>query len=202
MCDSLSRQDVGTLPDNIGALVRLLKVKGISMMPRMIVSIAALVMTAGACMGGEATTAKAEFVNMAGDRIGAATLTGTKEGVLIELEVSGLPAGQWVAFHVHETGECDAAGKHESAGGHFNPTGKKHGYEAADGPHAGDMPNLYVGSDGTVRAEVFNAQIRLGEGEADILGRALMIHGGTDDYRSQPAGNAGERYACAVIEKD
>lgn len=171
------------------------------MMLRMIVSTAALVVAMGASTAGEATTAKAEFLNMAGEKNGTATLTGTKEGVLIELEVSGLPAGQWVAFHVHETGKCDAAGKHESAGGHFNPTDKEHGYKAANGPHAGDMPNLHVGSDGIVRAQVFNSQIRLGEGDADVHGRALMIHGGTDDYQSQPAGDAGERYACAVIEK-
>ena len=147
-------------------------------------------------------TAKAEFVNMAGESNGSAKLTGTKDGVLIEVEATGLPAGQWVGFHVHETGKCDAADKHESAGAHFNPGGKEHGYQSANGPHAGDMPNLYVGADGTVRAQDYTSGIRLGEGDTDVIGRAPMIHGGADDYQSQPSGKAGASYACAVIVKD
>lgn len=171
------------------------------MMKWIVITVAGLVLAGGPTAAQEAATAKAEFVNMAGARNGSATLTATKDGVLIELEVTGLPAGQWVGFHVHETGKCDAADKHESAGAHFNPGGKEHGYQAANGPHAGDMPNLYVGADGTVRAQVFNSAIRLGEGDSDVIGRALMIHGGADDYQSQPSGKAGDRYACAVIVK-
>lgn len=148
----------------------------------------------------EATSANATFVDMDGEQNGTATLTGTPQGVLIEIEVSGLPASQWVAFHVHETGSCDHETDHESAGGHFNPSGVPHGYMVADGPHAGDMPNQYVGEDGTLRAHVFNTFVTLDGGEADIRGRALMVHGGEDDYESQPSGDAGDRYACAVIE--
>ena len=144
-------------------------------------------------------TATASFVNMAGEENGKATLTQTADGVLIELEVTGLPAGQWVAFHVHETGTCDHQTDHESAGGHFNPTGKDHGYMASNGPHAGDMPNQHVGPDGTLRAQVLNSMVAL-DGENAIRGKALMIHGGEDDYKSQPSGDAGDRQACAVIE--
>lgn len=142
----------------------------------------------------------AQFIDMDGEQSGAATLTSTAQGVLIDLEVSGLPAGEWVAFHVHETGNCDHITDHESAGGHFNPSDVDHGYLAENGPHAGDMPNQYVGEDGVLRAQVFNAMVTLDEGDAGIVGRSLMIHGGTDDYESQPAGDAGDRYACAVIE--
>lgn len=111
-----------------------------------------------------------------------------------------MPASQWVAFHVHETGACDHATDHESAGDHFNPASREHGYFAADGPHAGDMPNRYSDADGVVRAQVLNTFVTLGEGDADILGRALMIHAEADDYTSQPAGEAGDRLACGVIE--
>lgn len=142
----------------------------------------------------------ARFVDMDGEQNGTATLTGTAQGVLIDLEVSGLPAGEWVAFHVHETGNCDHTTDHESAGGHFNPADAEHGYLVEGGPHAGDMPNQYVGEDGVLRAQVFNTMVTLDEGDAGIAGRSLMIHGGTDDYESQPAGDAGDRYACAVIE--
>lgn len=81
----------------------------------------------------DAATAKAEFVNMAGEKNGTATLTETAQGVLIELEVTGLPAGELVAFHVHETGKCDHQTGHDSAGGHFNPTNAEHGYLTGKG---------------------------------------------------------------------
>ena len=148
----------------------------------------------------DSPTAKAEFVNLAGEKIGAATLTETPQGVLMALDVTGLPAGEWVAFHVHETGNCDHQTAHQSAGGHFNPTNAEHGYLAAKGPHAGDMPNQHAGADGVLRAQVFNNMVRLDGGETAIRGKALMIHGGQDDYKSQPSGDAGNRVACAVIE--
>lgn len=145
-------------------------------------------------------TASAVFVDRHGEEVGTATLRATPQGVLIELEVAGLPADSWVAFHIHETGSCDHETEHESAGGHYNPTDVEHGYLAETGPHAGDMPNQYVGADGVLRAQVFNSFVTLGAGDADIAGRALMIHSGADDYESQPTGDAGGREACAVIE--
>ena len=78
-----------------------------------------------------------------------------------------------------------------------------------DGPHAGDMPNQFVGEDGKLSANVLNTMISIGvsEGEGatrnsviDEDGSALMIHSGADDYIGQPGGNAGERIACGVIE--
>lgn len=145
-------------------------------------------------------TVEVGFVNGEGRDNGTAELTATPTGVLIELEVSGLPAGQWVAFHVHETGSCDHTTGHDSAGGHFNPTAKEHGYLAKGGPHAGDMPNQYVGADGILRAQVFNPSVTLDKGERGIVGRALMIHAKADDYQTQPSGAAGARLACGVIE--
>jgi Cu-Zn family superoxide dismutase len=62
------------------------------------------------------------------------------------------------------------------------------------------MPNQYVPADRTLRAQMFNSQIVLDEAENGTRGRALMIHGGTEDYASQPSGDAGDRLACAVIE--
>ena len=144
-------------------------------------------------------TAMAEFVGKDGKSNGRAMLTAGKNGVLIEMELTDLPPGKWVALHVHETGRCDPAGGHESAGGHFNPTKAEHGFLAANGPHAGDMPNQYVGQDGVLRAQVFNSMVKLDDSTTGIRGRALMIHARSDDNRSQPSGDAGERLACAVI---
>lgn len=144
-------------------------------------------------------TATATFINASGGESGTASLTSTLNGVLIEFEVNDLPADQWVAFHVHETGTCDPETGHESAGGHFNPSDVEHGYLTETGPHAGDMPNQYVAADGVLRGQVFNPFVTLDGGNASIKGRALMVHAGADDYASQPSGEAGDRLACAVV---
>lgn len=144
-------------------------------------------------------TAVANFTGADGKQSGRAALTSAKTGVLIELEVSGLPKNKWVAFHVHDIGKCDAMHGYDSAGGHFNPAKAEHGLLSANGPHAGDMPNQYVGQDGVLRAQVFNGMVSLDDKNA-IRGRTLMIHEESDDNRSQPAGGAGKRLACAVIE--
>lgn len=162
----------------------------------------ALVFATATAAGAQSSSqaAIANFIGKDGKETGRAALTQGKNGVLIEMEVTNLPPGKWVAFHVHETGKCDAAHSHESAGKHFNPGDTEHGFLATNGPHAGDMPNQYVGADGILRAQVFNSMVVLDGEENGIRGRALMIHGKSDDNRSQPAGDAGERLACAVIE--
>lgn len=162
---------------------------------------AAVLLACSAATAQDAPRATAAFVDAKGGASGTAELlSGQNGGVLIKLEVKGLPASQWVAFHVHETGTCDAATHHDSAGGHFNPTDKEHGYGAARGWHAGDMPNQHVGADGVLRAEVFNGAVTLDKGAMGIVGRALMIHAKADDYVSQPSGKAGDRLACAMIK--
>jgi Cu-Zn family superoxide dismutase len=144
--------------------------------------------------------ARASFIGADGSTNGTASLSTTTTGVLIEVEVTGLPVESWVAFHVHETGTCDHATGHESAGGHFNPGDKQHGFKVVEGAHAGDMPNQYVGADGTLRAQVLNAAVTLDETAAGIKGRALMVHAKADDFVTQPSGGAGDRLACGVIE--
>ncbi|BBK44367.1 superoxide dismutase [Cu-Zn] [Allostella vacuolata] len=146
---------------------------------------------------------QATFVDANGKNVGDATLAQTPHGVLITARISGLPPGEH-GFHLHETGRCDAAGGFESAGGHYAPRGKAHGFKAEDGPHAGDMPNQFVGSDGWLRAHVLNARVSIGGGAAALLdadGSALVVHAGADDYGSQPSGKAGKRLACAVIRR-
>jgi Cu-Zn family superoxide dismutase len=142
-----------------------------------------------------------DLIGADGKNVGMAMLEQTPAGVLITVEASGLTPGEH-AFHVHEKGLCDAGQDFSTAGGHFAGHTKVHGFKDAKGPHAGDMPNLFVGADGKVRAQVLNRAVTLGKGDgamADADGSALVIHGGADDYVSQPAGNAGSRVACAVI---
>ena len=150
-----------------------------------------------------AQNATASFIDATGKSIGSATLTHTPNGVLIALDVRDLPPGEH-AFHVHQKGVCDPAAKFTSAGGHFEPAGKKHGYMTEGGPHSGDMPNQFVGKDGSLRANVLNVAVTLGGGANSLFGSdgtALVIHAKADDYKSQPAGDAGDRIACAVIKK-
>ena len=142
-----------------------------------------------------------EIIDRQGARIGTATFEQLPGGVLISIDAAGLPPGER-AFHVHEKGFCDEATGFASAGAHFNPGAAAHGLKDAHGPHAGDMPNLFVAADGGLRAEVFNPNVQLSEGAnslADADGSALIIHAGADDHLTQPTGNAGERIACAVI---
>lgn len=148
-------------------------------------------------------TAKGTFVDAQGKQVGTASLSQTQNGVLIRIEVRGLPEGVH-AFHVHETGKCEPQDQFKSAGGHFAPRGEKHGYETAGGPHAGDMPNQHVSQGGMLKAEVLNPGVTLGTGQGSLFdqdGSALVIHAKADDYKSQPAGDAGDRIACAIIQK-
>ena len=161
---------------------------------------AALVSTASAQ---QPLTAKATFINAEGNEIGNATLTQTPTGVLISLNLIGLSTGTH-AFHIHEKGVCNPADKFMSAGGHFNVHDKKHGYLVEGGPHQGDMPNLVVPDGGILGANVFNTAVTLADGPYSLFGpngTSLVIHDRADDYKSQPAGDAGSRIACAVIKR-
>ncbi|PTM98751.1 superoxide dismutase family protein [Mycoplana dimorpha] len=164
------------------------------------VPLAAALLFSASAFAQQSNTAEADFLGLGGTESGRATLTETDGGVLFEIELSGMPPRKWVALHIHETGTCDPTTGHKSAGAHFNPDGKVHGFLAAGGPHAGDMPNQYVSDDGILRAQVFNAAVRLDDEKTGIRGRAIVIHSGSDDYRTDPAGGSGDRIACAVIK--
>ena len=149
-----------------------------------------------------ATTAKADLADSQGKKVGTAELTQTADGVKIALAVSGLAPGQH-AFHIHAAGKCEGP-DFKSAGAHFNPYNKKHGFKNPYGPHAGDMENIQVGSDGTGTAEIVNKQVTLADGPNSLFhegGTAIVIHASPDDNMTDPAGNAGARIACGAITK-
>jgi Cu-Zn family superoxide dismutase len=161
---------------------------------------AAALLAAGLALPAAATeTAKAPLKDKSGKDVGSVELMQTQAGVLLKLAVKGLPAGEH-AFHIHAAGKCEPP--FESAGPHFNPTHQKHGMMSGEG-HAGDMPNLHIPQNGTLEVEVVNAAIALDKGKPNSVfqpaGTAIVIHSGKDDYKSDPAGNAGDRIACGVI---
>lgn len=169
--------------------------------PRSFIACAAALTTAAAISASsvaqDAGSATAAMQNQEGQSVGQVSLQDTPNGVLISAEFTGLPEGAR-AFHVHAVGQCEAP--FTSAGGHFNPEGKKHGIKSAEGKHAGDLPNLHVPASGELKVEVF----AVGLGIDDLFdddGSALVVHAGPDDYETDPTGNAGDRIACGVVSR-
>ena len=136
------------------------------------------------------------LVNSAGQSIGTVRAWQTAGGVSFRIAASGLPHGVH-GIHVHSVGRCDGP-DFASAGPHWNPAGRKHGFSNPDGHHAGDLPNVEVAANGVLTATV----VLPGATIASLLdadGAALVIHAAADDYATDPSGNSGARIACAVI---
>ena len=151
--------------------------------------------------------ATASFIDRERNDVGTATLTHSPNGVLIYLDLHGLPPGA-KAIHIHSVGTCEDPDEgFVASGGHLNPDGKEHGLLNPKGPDAGDLPNIIVRDDGTVQVEMFStlASLHGGDGRGTILdedGAALVIHINRDDHYTQPIGGAGPRIACGVIKAE
>ncbi len=114
--------------------------------------------------------------------------------------IGGLNEGTH-AIHIHESSDCSSAdGK--STGGHWNPTAQPHGkWGAADGFHKGDIGNFEAdeNGNGTVTMTTDEWCIGCGDANKDIIGKAIIVHQGVDDFTSQPSGDAGARISCGGI---
>ena len=123
-----------------------------------------------------------------------------KDGIVVmKAALSGLSQGNH-AIHIHAIGDCSAPdGK--SAGGHWNPTKKNHGKWMEAPFHIGDIGNLVVGADGTGTIERETNLWSVGGKDAakNVVGHAIIIHEGPDDFSSQPSGAAGPRVGCGEI---
>jgi len=171
-------------------------------MNRVFASFVVACVVAGATLVAQQNQVKVELRDLQGAAIGTATLSPAKGGgVAIALDLKNLAPGEH-AFHVHQVAKCEPP--FATAGPHFNPAAKKHGLENPDGSHAGDMKNITVGADGTVKVVILNTQVTLGEGPNSVFlngGTSLVVHAKPDDMKTDPAGNAGDRIACGVIMK-
>lgn len=149
--------------------------------------------------GGE--TVRADVRDAQGNSLGVVELEDTTFGVILSGTLTGLSPGEH-GFHVHEIGLCEPPA-FESAGSHFAPAGRRHGFHDPDGPHAGDLRNLMVSEDGSATVDMADSLVTLRRGGSALLdgdGAVLVVHADPDDYRTQPSGNSGDRIACGVIE--
>lgn len=162
------------------------------------------------CLLGTASAHSAEMtatLNVAeakgiGAPIGSVRIVETRYGLAFYPNLAGLAPGLH-GFHIHENPSC-AAGERDgapvaamAAGGHFDPEGtKRHGEPWGDG-HRGDLPPLYVATDGSAITPVLAPRLKL----ADVRKRSLMVHAGGDNHSDHPAslGGGGARVACGVI---
>lgn len=161
------------------------------------VLVAVLPLLAAAAPGAKATLRDAK-----GKAVGVASLTPADGGVRIAVVVRGVAPGLH-GFHVHAVGKCEGP-DFTSAGGHFNPGAREHGFDNPKGAHAGDLPNLSVGQSGVGNGDFLARGASLEPGPDSLFpdgGTAVVLHAGPDDLKSDPAGSSGARLACGVVER-
>lgn len=127
---------------------------------------------------------------------GIVTFTKMEDGIKMVADVEGLSPGKH-GFHIHEYGDCSAPDA-TSAGGHFNPEDMPHGAPTDIKRHVGDLGNLEADAEGKAHYERVDDLISF-SGSHSIIGLAVIVHAGEDDFVTQPTGNAGPRVACGVI---
>ncbi len=151
----------------------------VSVMP---LSVLAADAGAAAPVASPTVVAKADLKDAKGKAMGTVTVRTAAKGLIFELDLKNVPAGEH-AFHLHETGKCEAPFK--TAGGHFNPSGSQHGIANPQGQHAGDLPNLHVPKSGQLQQTLFVHGLTVEAGANSIFdadGSAIVIHAGKDDY--------------------
>ena len=148
-----------------------------------------------------AAKTKVELKDAQGKSVGEVLLWDQGTGVALQLKLHDLSPGVH-AIHFHQVPKCEGP-DFKSAGGHFNPEKKKHGFDNPEGHHAGDMKNFTVDAKGKASARLEDADVTLKAGPHSLMsdGAAIVVHAKADDYKTDPSGNSGDRIACGVITK-
>jgi Cu-Zn family superoxide dismutase len=147
---------------------------------------------------------KVNLTNSQGQPAGTAVLKQKKSGVGLKVSLENMPFGEH-GVHIHQNASCEAP-DFKSAGPHFNPDGKQHGFQNPMGHHAGDTPgNISVGEDHRGEARWTLTAVTLQPGAPNSLlsngGTSLIVHEHGDDMKTDPSGNSGNRIACGVIRQ-
>jgi Cu-Zn family superoxide dismutase len=157
----------------------------------------------GPVASGADVTNSVEIRNAQGEVLGHAQVSEEADGIRFALQLTGLAPGSTHGVHVHEKGACDPPA-FESAGGHFNPTQRVHGFADPNGPHLGDLPNITADENGQIVTNVIANGVTRGTEQTGLRrpgGTALVVHENPDDYLTNPSGNSGARIACGVISQ-
>jgi superoxide dismutase, Cu-Zn family len=168
---------------------------------RLALVVAATLVASCSSMQPAGPSAKADLQPTKGNRAsGTATFTQMGDKVRLVADVSGLNPGQEHGFHIHEVGDC-SSGDGMSTKGHYNPLNKSHAHYSTPERHAGDMPAIKADSSGNAHIDTTLDVITVNPGPTSVIGRGLIVHAGSDDYKTQPTGNAGARVACGIIQR-
>lgn len=168
---------------------------------RTVLWIPVVALAAAACaMAGSSSAPDATAVvrDGTGRELGTLTVSEAGTGLLVTGTLRGVAPGPH-GIHIHTVGRCEPP--FQTAGGHWNPSARLHGFDNPQGPHAGDMQNVTVGSDSSVSVRV-NTPVGTLRGSPALLdadGASIVVHAVADDYRTDPAGNSGARVACGVV---
>jgi Cu-Zn family superoxide dismutase len=116
--------------------------------------------------------------------------------VVVRASFIGLDPNRVYGLHVHEKGDCSAAG------GHFNPGGVAHGAPGRGPHHAGDLPNVQTLAEGAVSYVHETRVLSVTDGPASVVGRSVVLTRDPDDHRTQPDGKSGPPLACGHIRRN
>ena len=156
----------------------------------------------GASLADTGETHSADLIDARGGVIGEASVTEADFGLLLDVRAEGLEPGLH-GVHLHAVGDCSEIPSFASAGEHIANGEQDHGLLAENGPHDGDLANIFAGEDGKAVAQLETARVRLRGAHTAFLDRdggALIVHAGEDDHVSADGGGSGERVACAAFE--